>query len=120
MGRKMCKGKYAAHVKIILPFAVFGNVYHMDVICVYKHDSCRHLNGLCAYCALTFSHKRHNYIYITKREAMAKNRASRKTEALRQHGSLNPHPKEVHHELFQSSEFFDSADLMQVKYEMLR
>jgi transposase len=51
---------------------------------------------------------------------MAKDRTSRKTESLRQHGSLNPHPEEVRHELFQSSEFFDSADLMQVKYEMLR
>lgn len=51
---------------------------------------------------------------------MTKNRASRKTEALRQHGSLNPHPEAVRHELFQSSEFFDPADLVQVKYEMLR
>ena len=51
---------------------------------------------------------------------MAKSRTSRKTEALRQHGSLNPHPEAVRHELFQSSEFFDPADLVQVKYEMLR
>ncbi|MGA9131182.1 MAG: helix-turn-helix domain-containing protein [Candidatus Sulfotelmatobacter sp.] len=51
---------------------------------------------------------------------MAKSRALRKTEALRQHGSLNPHPEAVHDELFQSSEFFDPADLVQVKYEMLR
>jgi transposase len=51
---------------------------------------------------------------------MVKNRTSRKTEALRQHGSLNPHPEAVRHELFQASEFFDPADLVQVKYEMLR
>lgn len=51
---------------------------------------------------------------------MVKSRTSRKTEALRQHGSLNPHPEAVRHELFQSSEFFDPADLVQVKYEMLR
>ena len=51
---------------------------------------------------------------------MAKSRTSRKTEALRQHSSLNPHPEAVRHELFQSSEFFDPADLVQVKYEMLR
>jgi transposase len=51
---------------------------------------------------------------------MAKSSSSRKTEALRKHGSLNPHPEGVHHELFQSREFFDPADLVQVKYEMLR
>jgi transposase len=70
--------------------------------------------------ALTLARKRHNYIYTRKGEAMAKNRTSRKTEALRQHGSLNPHPEAVRHELFRSSEFFDPADLVQVKYEMLR
>jgi len=92
----------------------------MGVFCVYSLDSCRYLKDFCAYCALTFTGMRRNYIYITKGETMAKNRTSRKTEALRQHGSLNPHPEEVHHELFQFNEFFDSADLMQVKYEMLR
>ena len=51
---------------------------------------------------------------------MAKSRTSRKTEALRQHGGLNPHPEVVRHDLFQASEFFDPADLVQVKYEMLR
>ena len=51
---------------------------------------------------------------------MAKSRASRKKEALRQHGSLNPRPEEVRHELFRSNEFFDPDDLVQVKYEMLR
>jgi transposase len=51
---------------------------------------------------------------------MANSRTSRKTEALRQHGILNPHPETVVHDLFQSSEFFDPADLVQVKYEMLR
>lgn len=92
----------------------------MGVFCAYSLDSCRYLKDFCVYCALTFTGMRRNYIYIPGGEAMVKNRTSRKTEALRQHGSLNPHPEEVHHELFQSSEFFDSADLMQVKYEMLR
>src|SRR5580692_6792613 len=41
---------------------------------------------------------------------MAKSSSSRKTEALRKHGSLNPHPEAVHHELFQSSEFFNAAE----------
>ncbi|MEA3226537.1 MAG: helix-turn-helix domain-containing protein [Planctomycetota bacterium] len=42
-----------------------------------------------------------------------------KARALRQHGTLNPRPGGVRGELF-TGEFFDPADMMQVKYEMLR
>jgi transposase len=41
-----------------------------------------------------------------------------KPETLRAHGVLNPRP--VQDELFRESDFFDSRDLVQVKYEMLR
>ena len=43
-----------------------------------------------------------------------------KTEALRHQGCLNPHPERVTGPLFDASDFFDSRDLVQVKYEMLR
>jgi transposase len=43
-----------------------------------------------------------------------------KRQFLRQHGTLNPRPQHVTHELFRHSDFFDSHDLVQVKYEMLR
>ena len=43
-----------------------------------------------------------------------------KRQTLRRHGTLNPHPEAVRHPLFHNSDFFDSDDLMQVKYEMLR
>src|SRR5438477_6292357 len=43
-----------------------------------------------------------------------------KSLALRQQGCLNPHPQQVTDELFQTREFFDPRDLVQVKYEMLR
>jgi transposase len=43
-----------------------------------------------------------------------------KSLALRQQGCLNPHPQRVTDELFQTREFFDARDLVQVKYEMLR
>ena len=43
-----------------------------------------------------------------------------KGDALRQQGTLNPRPRDVTHPLFQDNEFFDSRDLVQVKYEMLR
>jgi transposase len=43
-----------------------------------------------------------------------------KGESLRRQGVLNPHPQKVTDPLFRRSEFFDSRDLVQVKYEMLR
>ena len=44
----------------------------------------------------------------------------RKTTALRADGTLNPFPEKVVDPKFQQSEFFDSRDAVQVKYEMLR
>lgn len=43
-----------------------------------------------------------------------------KMEALREEGTLNPTPDEVHDRKFQENEFFDPNDIVQVKYEMLR
>ena len=43
-----------------------------------------------------------------------------KVDALRQRGSLNPHPDRVADPLFHTSDFFDARDLVQVKYEMVR
>ena len=43
-----------------------------------------------------------------------------KLRTLQQQGALNPRPKAVRDELFLQDDFFDSRDLVQVKYEMLR
>ena len=43
-----------------------------------------------------------------------------KLQALREQGCLNPRPQDVTDALFRSSDFFDSRDQLQVKYEMLR
>jgi len=43
-----------------------------------------------------------------------------KTEALRRHGTLHPHPELVRDDMFCRDDFFDPEDAMQVKYEMLR
>ena len=51
---------------------------------------------------------------------MAKRPADAKTDALKQHGCLNPHAETVRDELFLSNAFFDPRDLVQVRYEMLR
>src|SRR5215469_6034491 len=49
-----------------------------------------------------------------------KSKPDRKRLALRQEGTLNPHPEQVIDELFLTNQFFDARDLVQVKYEMLR
>ena len=50
---------------------------------------------------------------------MAKPRGG-KREALARDGALNPHPEAVRDSLFVDSPFFDPADLVQVRYEMVR
>jgi transposase len=47
-------------------------------------------------------------------------RNTAKMQTLRQQGVLNPHPQSVTDPLFQTGDFFDPHDLLQVKYEMLR
>ena len=51
---------------------------------------------------------------------MAKINLSPKHQALNQLGALNSAAEKVSDELFLNQEFFDSSDLVQVKYEMLR
>jgi hypothetical protein len=47
-------------------------------------------------------------------------RNAAKIQILRQQGVLNPHPQAVTDSLFQTGDFFDAHDLLQVKYEMFR
>ena len=47
-------------------------------------------------------------------------RNATKIKTLRQQGVLNSHPEAVTDPLFQTADFFDPQDLLQVKYEMLR
>jgi transposase len=52
---------------------------------------------------------------------MARRRAADpKREALSEHGTLNPGAGRIQDPLFLEHEFFDTRDLMQVKYELLR
>jgi transposase len=43
-----------------------------------------------------------------------------KPQSLRANGTLNPHPDKITDPLFESNDFFDTRDLLQAKYEMLR
>jgi transposase len=51
---------------------------------------------------------------------VARGRSDPKVAALRADRVLNPHPEQVRDEAFGSAEFFDSRDMVQVKYEMVR
>ncbi len=51
---------------------------------------------------------------------MVRRGRNRKAEELAKSRTLNPHPEAVMDAQFASSEFFDAADLVQVKYEMVR
>lgn len=51
---------------------------------------------------------------------MARRVRDRKAEELAKTRTLNQHPEAVLDAVFVSSEFFDAADLVQVKYEMVR
>jgi transposase len=117
----MCKDNFAAYVKEFVPQSPVAEVIHAVAICTYTHTmqgnylGSRRRYGLDLICLC-------GIIMLTYFQGgpVARNRISRKAQALRQHGSLNPRPEAVRHELFQSGEFFDPADLVQVKYEMLR
>jgi transposase len=47
-------------------------------------------------------------------------RSDQKTLELKRTGTLNPRPHSVSDTLFKENPFFDSRDLLQVRYEMLR
>jgi len=64
---------------------------------------------------------RQSILYIIMVTHMGKQeKKDHKAEALREKGTLHRHPEAVRDEPFQSHEFFDPRDLVQVRYEMLR
>jgi transposase len=64
---------------------------------------------------------RHNYANTVWRLMPGRNKGEpAKVNALLEEGTLNPTPEKVRDRKFRENEFFDSRDLVQVKYEMLR
>jgi transposase len=59
------------------------------------------------------------FVFTHKERAMAKPRGGKRA-ALARDGALNPHPEAVRDSLFVDNPFFDPADLVQVRYEMVR
>jgi transposase len=59
------------------------------------------------------------FVFTYTGQTMAKAKSG-KREALARDGALNPHPEAVRDALFADNPFFDPADLVQVRYEMVR
>ena len=101
------KDKYAAYVNQMAPHAsnkCFHFWYQLHIMRVF---------------GLTLQHVA-AYLYLHERgRAMARTKGG-KREALARDGVLNPHPEAVRDALFADNPFFDPADLVQVRYEMVR
>lgn len=69
---------------------------------------------------LTFVSERRIYTYVFSTRVAALAKRDSKAERLKQQAALNRHPERVRAAWFQTDGFFDSRDLVQVKYEMLR
>ena len=108
--RRKCKHNYALPIMDDLPGVHFEALYmrFLAMLGYFLLD----ISVICGIIRLTFN--------ATLKEAqMARRRSEdRKERALRECGALNTHP--VTDALFRESDFFDSRDLVQVKYEMLR
>ncbi|MDR6208089.1 transposase [Paraburkholderia graminis] len=70
--------------------------------------------------ALTLEYWRHILNYTSQAGAATLTKPDSKQDRLRRLGVLNLHPERVRAPWFQSNDFFDARDLIQVKYEMLR
>jgi transposase len=57
---------------------------------------------------------------MPKDRKLKRKEADQKASELRRTGTLNPRPNAVSDSLFKENPFFDSKDLLQVRYEMLR
>ena len=116
----MCKVVYAAHVKIFMPAGVLAFAVHCFALMLCPMHIYSQHEGRIRLDAGLLS----GIVIFTYGEKMAvkkgRSEDSRKTAALRQHGSLNPRPEGVGNDLFRTYDFFDPKDLVQVKYEMLR
>src|SRR5260370_34795636 len=98
----MCKSIFAVHASLR------KHRYTSDSpVCGYISMDSTSFSG--AKCLDTLN-ERHNDTYTRKGGAMAKSRASRKKETLRQHGSLNPRPEEVRHELCRANTYFNPTN----------
>ena len=108
--RRICKYKYAGNVRAVDPYRTKIHINRLYFLS--KHQILIDAFLICGIILFTTTAD-------LKEDCMDKKKpADPKKEALREYGALNTHP--VTDALFKDNDFFDSRDLVQVKYEMLR
>lgn len=109
--RRKCKYNYAA-----APLSLFSYPVKKRLISWYSCDIQKIVLDISIKCGIIIL----TYTAVVQEVVMAQKprRNDPKEKALRDCGALNTHPVSDH--LFSDSDFFDSRDLVQVKYEMLR
>ena len=109
--RRICKYKYAALFLSVFYFSTYSRLFILLSGNIEKIT----LDISVIYGIIKLTHNA-----VLKEVVVAQNpkRNDPKEKALRDCGALNTHP--VSDALFSESDFFDSRDLVQVKYEMLR
>src|SRR5262249_52624750 len=109
--------------KVNFAASVNGKTPHVDAVtCLYRANN-RNNYGLCPLqIRWTRIYDGGIIVWTYYGESMPVRSRSKpqKLEALREEGTFNPTPEEVHDPKFQENEFFDPHDIVQVKYEMLR
>src|SRR5680860_61479 len=87
----------------------------------YFREESRGYTSACRLIPQADRRRNHIYINVIREAAMGRRRVEDpKVDALREARTLNSRPESVVDEGFTGSEFFDSRDLVQVKYEMVR
>lgn len=126
----MCQADYVHTVILITSLVQHSGRVRMAFLSEgMLHRVCL-ISGDWVYCKVTASRYGvdrsavEHIIQLTHMKQTAGSRPNRavdaKSDALRQQGSLHPNPEHVRDEVFRREEFFDSRDLVQVRYEMLR
>lgn len=116
-----CKAYFAANVKIIMSVRHIGFLTVWLRVSAYNPEYAafffrKPLDKWPVMGIIIFTHP----AFVRGRTMANSKRPDPKVAALRQEGSLNPHPETVTDPLFASSAFFDGRDVIQVKYEMVR
>ena len=109
--RRICKENYA-----VTPSLVFYYLAYYIIKCYFLNNIQKFVLDISIICGII----RLTYLAVMQEVVMAQKPKGNdpKEIALRNLGALNTHP--VSDTLFSDSDFFDSRDLVQVKYEMLR
>ena len=117
----VCKGNYAATVMKNTPAC---DLLHkrcalqiLNISQVIQRQVRNKSLDISKYEALLYLH---TDCLLNQRRCLMAKHSDPKADALRNQGTLNPHPEQVRDGFFLENDFFDARDLLQVKYEMLR